>query len=60
MAATITSPPPADVIDELSLVHAALGHVILRSRRGIFPSVPGTSAASTVCRPRGARRLPGH
>jgi hypothetical protein len=28
MADTITSPPPADVIDELSLMRAALGHVI--------------------------------
>jgi hypothetical protein len=28
MAVIITSPPPADVIDELSLVRAALGHVV--------------------------------
>lgn len=28
MADTITSPPPADVVDELDLVRAALGHVI--------------------------------
>ncbi len=28
MTVTITSPPPADVVDELNLVRAALGHVI--------------------------------
>jgi endonuclease/exonuclease/phosphatase family metal-dependent hydrolase len=28
MTVTITSPPPADVVDELSLVRAALGHVV--------------------------------